>query len=166
MKKKYPNQSLVRLLLILSLSVLVACTPKEEAKPDPMTGGALIGVNYTKNYIHRFSVDKSGGSGLNRYSISGDFCCTMYPRLWTPDLRVKVEWTTSNGDPKSNDATAIVHTKTIPIEPYSELGRVYLVFLPKDEVRLYISKVGPKNINFPSQLGFPEEPAKSKGTKP
>ena len=146
--------------------LLISCT-KEEAKPDPMSGGALIGVNYTEEGIQWFSVDEAGGGGINPYSVSGDFCCTMYPKKWNPDLKVNVEWERSDGrEPDGKRWKLKVLKKTIPIEEYTELGRIYVTFLPKDEVRVYISNVGPSNENFPSKLGFPEEPAKTKRTMP
>lgn len=163
-------------LIIFCLGALLTSCAKEEVKPDPMTGGALIGVNYTGEGIQRFSVSESGGGSIGRYSISGDYCCTMYPRVWTPDLQVTVEWERSDCEGQQKRCTIKsaenntwpykIFKKTIPIEQYSELGRVYLVFLPKDDVRVYISSVGPKNNAFPSKLGFPEEPAKTKRTTP
>jgi hypothetical protein len=159
-------QTFKLLLLVLSLSAITACASNEGAKPDTMEGGSLVGLNYTKNYIHRFSVDESGGGGLRRYGQSGDYCCTMYPKVWTPDLRVTVKWTTSNGDPKSNDATETPHTKNIPIEKYTEPGEVYVVFLPKEEVRVYVWHGVPNGPNYPGSLGEPTDPNESKKVKP
>ena len=168
-------QNLKLLLLLLGLSMLFASCVKEEKKSDRMTGGSLVGVNYTGEGIQRFSVDNSGGGSIGRYSISGDYCCTMYPKQWTADLKVEVEWERSDckgqqhlctiKSAEDNTYPYKVIRKTIPIEQYTELGRVYLVFLPKDEVKLYISKVGPINPSFPSKLGFPEEPIQTQRNK-
>ena len=156
---------MLKFIFLLSLSALLVSCVKEEKKSDHMTGGSLIGVNYTGEGIQRFSVDNSGGGSIGRYSISGNYCCTMYPEKWTADLRVEVEWVSGHYD---NHDKFIVkeHQKTIPIEQYTELGEVFLVFLPKDEVRLYIFNGGPKSPNFPSKLGFPEEPSKTKRITP
>ena len=161
----------------MSLSALTACASNEGAKhDDTLTGGALIGVNYTGEGIQRFSVDESGGGSIGRYSISGDYCCTMYPKVWTPGLKVTVEWERTDCERQRHlctletarqDKTPYkIITKTIPIEKYSELGEVYVVFLPKDEVRVYISRVGPKNKDFPTKLGFPQAPTDTNKVKP
>ena len=158
-------QNLKLLLLLLGLSMLLASCVKEK-KSDGMTGGNLVGVNYTGDGIQWFSVDQAGGGRVGRYSISGDICCAMYPKKWSQDLKVDVEWERSDGrEPDGKNWKLKIIRKTIPIEQYTELGRVYLVFLPKDEVKLYISKVGPINPSFPSKLGFPEEPIQTQRNK-
>jgi hypothetical protein len=81
----------------------------------------------------------------------------MYPRKWTTDFKVLVKWTTSSGDPKSNDATETWHSKSVPIPEFSEPGRIYVLFFPKDEVRVYITNVGIGNVNFPGKPGYPED---------
>ena len=49
-------------LLISSSTLLASCTKEaeKEAPYDPMTFGALIGVNYTNKGVQRFSVDQIG----------------------------------------------------------------------------------------------------------
>ena len=71
MKLNQPLQTAFRLLLILSLSGLMACSAKEDAKPDTTAGGSIVGLNYTGEGIQWFLVDGAGGGGVSRYGISG-----------------------------------------------------------------------------------------------
>ena len=168
-------QTSLRLLLILSLSTLTACDAQENAKPAHMTGGSLVGVNYTGEGIQYFSVDEAGGGAVGRYGISGDVCCAMYPKKWTPELKVTVKWKRTDCEGRRQLCTldtARAGTtpmkfleKTIPMEKYTELGEVYVVFLPHDDVRLYISTVGPRSKKFPSKLGIPNDPDENNRTK-
>ena len=162
-------KTILRRLLILSLSTqLVSCAAFNK-KPDPMATGALIGVNYTSEGIQRFSVDDSGGAVIGKYCISGTICCTRYPRVWNSNLKVTVSWKRSDCEKQKHLCTletALAGTwppdkkceKTILMEPYTETGRVYVVFLPNDEVRVYI--------NYPKELGIPQDPAELKGIAP
>jgi hypothetical protein len=153
------------LLLALSLSALTACASNDGAKPDSKAGGNIVGVNYTTNYIHQFYIDDSWGGNIYPFSGGGgSVCCVMYTRKWTPDLKVQVKWTTSNGDPKSNDATETWHNKSAPIPEFTEPGEVYVLFFPKDEVRVYITNVGIGSKDFPGNPGYPSHynPEKNK----
>ena len=167
-------QATLRLLLILSISSLsVSCSSEEDQHNSKMAGGALIGVNYTGEGIQRFSVDESGGGAISRYGISGDVCCTMYPRIWTPELKVTVEWERSDCEKRWHLCTVEtaragtwpykVVKKTVPIEKYTAVGDVYVAFLPHDEVRVFVSRVSPKSEHF--LLGWPQDPSETKGAR-
>ena len=177
MKLNRHLQIALRLLLILSLSGLIACSEKEAAKPDTTAGGSVVGLNYTGEGIQWFLVDGAGGGGVNRYGISGDVCCAMYPRKWTPELKVTVKWVRSDCEGQRQLCTLELIKqgikwpyksveKTVPIEKYTEPGEVYVAFLPNDEVRVYISNVGVKNKAFPGNLGIPTDPDEIKRITP
>ena len=158
-------QTATRLLLLLSLSGLVACNAKEDPQADTLSGAAVVGLNYTGEGIQWFSVDEGGGGGINPYGISGTVCCVMYPRKWTPDLKVKVKWERSDGrEPDGKDWKMKVIEKTVPIEKYTEAGEVYVAFLPNDDVRIYVYHGVPNGPPFP--LPDPVDPEKAKRTAP
>ena len=172
MKLHLSIKTTLQLLLILSISTLLASCTKEvekEAPYDPMTFGALIGVNYTNEGVQRFSVDRSVGSSTGRYGVSGTVCCTRYPKIWSPDLKVTVEWERTDCDKewdvcvremaKLGKEPYKIIKKTVPIEKYTVTGDVFVTFLPKDEVRVYVSEAGPGRL-FP--LGMPKNPNKTK----
>jgi hypothetical protein len=167
-------QTSLRLLLILSLSTLTACDAQESAKPSRMTGGSLVGINYTGEGIQRFTVDEAGGGGVSRYGTSGDICCAMYPKKWTPELRVTVKWKRTDCEGRRQLCTleaARAGTtpmkfleKTILMEKYTELGEVYVTFLPNDEVRVYVFRGQVGGPEFP--LGDPHDPDENKRANP
>jgi hypothetical protein len=158
-------QTFKLLLLVLSLSALTACASNDEAKHDSMSGGSLVGLNYTGEGIQRFSVDEAGGGSTSRYGQSGDYCCAMYPKVWTPDLRVTVMWISGHYD-KHDNFIVKEHKKIIPIEKYSESGEVYVVFLPKDEVRVYVWHGVANGPNYPGNLGEPTDPNETRKKAP
>ena len=165
MKLNQPLQTAFRLLLILSLAGLVACSAKEDAKPDTTAGGSIVGLNYTGEGIQWFLVDGAGGGGVNRYGISGDVCCATYPRKWTPELKVTVKWERSDGrEPDGKRWKLKSVEKTVPIEKYTEPGEVYVAFLPNDEVRVYVWHGVPNGPDFP--LGDPKDPDEIKRITP
>ena len=167
MKLNQLLQTALRLLLIFSLSGLTACSAKEDGKPDTMSGGSVVGVNYTGEGIQWFLVDGSGGGGVNRYGISGNVCCAMYPKQWTPALKATVKWERSDGrEPDGKRWKLKLVEKIVSIEKYAEGGDVYVLFLPNDEVRVYISNVGVKNKAFPGNLGIPTDPDEIKRITP
>ena len=161
-------------LLILSSALLTSCKNEEVPPTDTMTIGALIGVNYTNEGVQSFSVDNAVGSRVGIYGISGDVCCTRYPKKWRPDLKVTVEWERTDCDKewdvcvremaKLGKEPFKIIKKTVPIEEYTKTGRVYVTFLPNDEVRVYISKVDVDHPDFP--LGMPQNPNKLKENTP
>jgi hypothetical protein len=117
----------LRLLFLLSLSTLLVACAKEEKKLDPMSGGAITGVNYSGEGIQWFSVDGSWGGAIGRYSGGGgSVCCVTYPRIWTPALKVTIKWERSDCERQRHLCTletALIKTwpenkffeKTIPI---------------------------------------------------
>ena len=173
MKLRKLSNTVMGLLLVLSISTLLASCTKEEAKPDLTSIGALMGVNYTDEGVQRFSVGESGGGSVGRYGVSGTVCCTRYPRKWDPNFKVEVEWERTECNKKwevcvremaklGKEPYKIIK-KTVPMEEYTVTGRVYVVFLPEDEVRVYISKAGPGRL-FP--LGMPQDPNETKEVTP
>ena len=167
MTLKSTIQTFKLLLLVLSFSALTACASNEEAKPDTMTGGSLVGINYTNNGIQQFSVDEAGGGRIGRYGISGRYCCAMYPRVWTPELKVTVEWERSDGREKDGKTWKLKSVKkTISIEKYTELGEVYVAFLPKDEVRVYVWHGVINGPSYPGNLGEPTDPNETRNKAP
>lgn len=148
-------QTMLRLLLVLSLSALMACTPKEEAKPDPMAAGGIVGVNYTGEGIQEFSIDGAWGGSMGSYGGGGGtVCCVRYPRKWSPGLKVTVEWVSGHYD-KHDKFIEKEHKKIVPIEKFTEPGEVYVLFFPKDEVRVYITNTGVGSKDFPGNPGYP-----------
>ena len=161
----------LRLLFLLSLSTLLIACEKEkiEVKPDPMSGGAITGVNYSGEGIQTFSVDGSWGGNVGRYSGGGSsVCCVTYPRKWSPALKVKVKWERSDCERQRHLCTlerALQHKwpknkfleKTIPIPEFTTPGEVYVLFFPQDEVQVHIVSHGFNKGSIPGDPGNPED---------
>ena len=146
-----------RLLLIASLSGLADCSAEDEAKPDRLAGSSIVGMNYTDKGIQWFAVDKAAGARIGPYGISADVCCAIYPREWTPDLKVTVKWERSDGrEPDGKRWKLNSVEKTIPFEKYTEPGELYVTFLPNDDVRIYVYHGVVNGPAFP--LGQPKKP--------
>ena len=144
-------------LLAAALAVLplAACSKKPgegELRADQMTAN-LSAYNHTPEYIHQYYVDGQGGGNSRAYGGGGSFvCCIAYPKIWRPDLKAKVRWTTSSSDPKATGdaATEKWHEAIVPIDRYTELGTTLNVhFLPEGEVRLVISSKGSGHPDYP-----------------
>ena len=164
MKSKHIKSISVAIFLLLALSALSACSDQEM--------GSITGVNHTGEGIQSFSIDNAGGSSVGRYGISGVVCCAAYPSKWSPELRVTVEWERSDCEGRWNLCTVEsarqdrwphkTFKKNIPMEKYTDSGSIYVVFLPHDDVRIYITNYYPESKNFPSKLGFPKDPGDDK----
>lgn len=70
------------------IALLSACS---FGKPEYL-GGDLNGVNHTSAGINYFLVNGYGGPNISPHGYGGGYCCVMLPRIWTPGLKVLVEW--------------------------------------------------------------------------
>ncbi len=148
-----------RLVLALVLVGISACEAQKAAQPSESGAGAIVGVNYTGNGIQWFTVDGASGVSLGTYSGGGGFvCCASYPKVWTPHLKVTVKWERSDGrEPGGVRLKIKAFEKIVPIEKFVEEGNVYVLFLPDDQVKVFISIVGVGNPIFPTRPGYPED---------
>jgi hypothetical protein len=164
-----PISKIKRYILALSLVCLVACNARENAAlPDDKGTGSIVGVNYTGNGIQQFSIDGAWGGPVGSYRGGGGWvCCTVYPKKWTPDLKVTVKWERSDGrEPDGKRLKLIWLEKTVPIHQFSEEGNVHVLFFPDDKVEVYISNDGVGSPDFPGKPGYPHDPNEPRNTKP
>lgn len=137
-----------------------------DANDDAFSASGLSAYNYTTEGIQEFYLDGAWGSGVGIGGGGGVVCCVSLPRKWHPDVITTIEWRRSdcgkgvdeNGwsncrnDPAN--PTRIIK-KTIPIEPYETPGRVQVMFLPDDNVKIYVRDDDPWAHEHPSHLGAP-----------
>jgi len=153
---------------LLPLAVLLTLSGCDVASRDTTNDGfsmsSLAGYNFSTHGIHEFYVDGAWGSGVGIGDGGGSVCCVRIPSKWHEGLQVTVEWrrgdclkgVDENG--WSNCRNDPVHTtkilkKTIPIEPYSEPGITQVMFLPNDEIKIFITDKMPTHPEHPSGLG-------------
>jgi hypothetical protein len=157
MKPSFFRVCLSRTSALLLIVSAVACKPALTPVLPTSGAGAVVGVNYTDHGIQWFNVDGAGGMRLGTYSGGGGHvCCASYPRTWTPDYNVKVKWARSDGSDDNGQSWKIKELeKVIAVPKYVEEGSVYVLFLPGDEVKVFVSAVGVGSPNFPTNPGYP-----------
>jgi len=169
--------SLARCLPRLALTCLLlvgasGCEPNPPKPPEPSIMG-ITGYNYTDEGVQEYYVNGKRGSNLPAYGGGGSVsCCVSLPALWSPDLRVTVDWTighwTTAYETRKHltvqqqiDCCFTERTlrKTVPIERYGkEGGDVQVFFLPNDELQAWVYDAGPQNPGHPSHRGYPRKP--------
>ncbi|NBA97760.1 DUF3304 domain-containing protein [Pseudomonas sp. R5(2019)] len=94
-------------------------------------GVGLTGIDHLPDHlsVQRFSVDGSGGGPAGGGGSLA--CCGRLPRKWQPDLTVKVRWNVTNW----RDCKGEEHEAVVPVEPYDEIGRLYVHFFSDGSVR-------------------------------
>lgn len=138
-----------------ALMLMAACS---RGLPD-VAGAKIVGYNHTTDYIHQFYVNGAYGGNIHPYGGGGSFvCCITYPRQWTPELKAKVRWTTSDADPKGSPEETW-HETVAPIERYQETGtRLDVHFLPDGNVRVLVTSMSAGHPDYPGPAA-PEKPA-------
>lgn len=150
---------------------LAGCKPNAESQD---LGAGITGYNFTNGGVQEFYVQDMRGSNLPPYGGGGaTSCCVKLPRQWTPDLKVKVDWTighyTAPWEKRKSmtiaEETACCWTertlsKVVPIQRYGDGGEgLQVFFLPHDELEVWVFNAGPQNSEHPSQRGYPKKPA-------
>ena len=133
---------------------LAGCVLHETHAQSSDRAGAQVGiVNHTGNYIYFATVDGAGGGNMARWGAgSADVCCTSIPRVWYPGMKVLVRWDMPEG------LKHVVKEKVVEVEKYDRPGDIYLNFFENDEVRVVVSRNGPRSSDFPIRhLGNPNE---------
>ncbi|MFC0131825.1 hypothetical protein CR105_23580 [Massilia eurypsychrophila] len=150
--------------IALVLSIISGCQPVEAPAEHAVGMGGIVGANYSDNGIQWFTVDGAGGMRLGTYTGGGGHvCCAIYPRTWTPNFRVKVQWARSDGRDASGTTWKIKQLERIvAVDKYVVEGNVYVLFFPDDEVKVFVSDVGIGNPNFPTRPGYPEDAKKER----
>ena len=153
-------------VLLLS-SALQACSKVDDAAAKPEgTPVSISGYNYTNEGIQEFFVNAGWGGGLGIGEGGGMVCCIALPDKWTPGLTATVEWRRSDcgGSGPGNERCPIgkrpwappkTIKTTVPIEPYDRPNGAQVMFLPNDEVKIYVAPVYPEHPDHPAKLGRP-----------
>lgn len=154
---RYIAKAIAPLGLVCCFASFAACGDRRAELPGKEGSGSIVGANYTNNAIQSFAVDGAWGGNVHPYSGGGSYvCCARYPKQWTPTFSVLVQWRRSNG----RGADGVWQIKSVeqkvPVEKYINEGNVYVLFLPDDNVKVFVSEVGVGNPNFPSNPGYPE----------
>lgn len=127
--RKLLNYLILGAVIFLLIVGSAACQ-SHAAKPEGVAVG-VTGVDYLADYlsVQRFNVNGLVGGRAGKGS--GTSCCATLPEKWQPGMTVKVKWNVTNW----RDCKGKEHEATVPVEQYRKAGRLYISFLPGNQVR-------------------------------
>lgn len=154
-------------LIFASMFILTGCDGhSQDPKDDGFSLSSLSAYNFSTNGIHEYFIDGARGSGVGIGDGGSTTCCVQIPSRWHAGLNVTLEWRRGDclmgvdGKGRSNcrndpSVPTKVLKKTVSIEPYTEAGTTQIMFLPNDEIRIYVREDAPWGPDHPSHLGSP-----------
>ena len=89
-------------------------------------------------------------------------CCVVLPKKWRPGLMATIKWQGGGTYQRDAQGKEVIRDgkrvyvpdpwkeRTVEVPKYEgEMGRFYIHFLPKDEVKVAVSLVGPGHPKHP-----------------
>lgn len=149
---------LLRVFLVLTSCILLTACFEEEKEAV-----SYVAYNHTDKSIVSIIVNGEGGIlNARAQGGGGEMCCVILPKKWRPGLMATMKWQgddtvvlDANGKPLTNDGVPIVieapwKERTVEVPKYEgEMGRFYIHFLPKDEIKVAVSLFGPGRAEHP-----------------
>ena len=159
---------LIALAVLVAALVLAACTPTA-AKPVAV---GITGYNFTAEGVQEYYVNGMRGSNLPPYGGGGSTsCCVPLPAKWSPELRVTVDWTMGRWTTPYESRKHLsvdeqikccsaerTLSKVVPVERYEVGGIVQVFFLPRDEIKVWVSQYDLGHEKHISGMGYPKKP--------
>lgn len=137
-------------LVPMSIAILLAgCAVRgtqaqSQAKAREMTPAQVGIVNHTGSYIYSASINGGGGGNMARWGAGmANICCVSIPNVWYPGMKVRVRWDMPVG------VKHAIKEKIVDVEKYDRPGDIYMNFFPNDEVRVVVSRNGPRSSDYP-----------------
>ncbi len=133
------------LRIFLTLLATLALSACEGRAKERTVGVTLTGLDHLPEHlsIQEFSVN--GVSGHQAGKGGSQVCCLSLPARWRPGIKMRVAWAVTNW----RDKVYSLHETEVELERYSEVGKLYVHFLPDGSVRAV------------SSLEYPESPTYS-----
>jgi Protein of unknown function (DUF3304) len=129
----------------VSTSAQAASAPTKPKNPNAGTIAlAMTGIDHLPDHvsIQNFWVD--GHSGAQAGKGGSSVCCVRVPNIWRPGLKVTVRWGILNW----RDWTGDEYETVVEVEPYKEIDRFFVHFLPDGSVRAVVSEDGPSSPDY------------------
>lgn len=119
-------------LLPLLALCLISC---KVAGREETVGAGLTGLDHLAAHlsIQNFSVNGTHGHQAGRGGRT--VCCVSLPAKWRSGLTVKVQWAVTNWKRR----VYTYYEREVPVEPYEEIGNLYVHFLRNGDVRVVTS---------------------------
>ena len=142
MKTTHPIIAAMASILLL----ISACGEEEKI------GVSYFGYNRTDKSIVSIVVNGEGGVlDAPAHDGGGQACCVMIPRKWKPGLMVTIKWQDdgdwlldANGKEVIRNGKRVYvpapwKERTVEIPRYDAVAEFYIVFFPKDEIKVAVS---------------------------
>ena len=142
-------------ILAGALLMLNGCADLQRSYGVERLGAPIEGYNHSNTAaINRFTINGSGGSGINPSSGGGQTCCVVLPVTWQPGLKVVVEWEEDPTPFSSRELSEkpfteawrermheqrehyTQHRVEVEVAPYDRLGAASVHFLPCNQVKV------------------------------
>lgn len=119
-----------------------------------MEGVSMTGIDHLADHlsVQQFSVD--GHTGFQAGKGGRVVCCALIPLNWTSSASVEVRGEVANW----REGTWRCFRRRVKLEPYDQLGRLYVHFLPDGSVKAVASNYAPWSNVYPG----PREPIPQK----
>lgn len=137
-------------LVTMGIAIVIAgCAVRgtraqSQVKAREMAPAQVGIVNHTGNYIYSASVNGGGGGNMASWGAGiANMCCVSIPDAWYSGMKVRVRWNMPVG------VKDVIKEKIVEVEKYDRPGDIYMNFFPNDEVRVVVSRNGPRSPDYP-----------------
>ena len=130
---------------LMSVSLLATTLMACAAGKDEGIGTGITGIDHLADHlsVQNFWVD--GYNAAQAGKGGRTVCCATLPRKWRPGLKVQVRWEVVNW----RDSKGACYIRDVPVEPYEEVGQLWVHFLSDGGVRVVSSIDGPRSPSYP-----------------
>ncbi len=127
---------------------------KRSAADDALIALPITGIDHLADHVSIQNFYVNGTSGQQAGKGGSRMCCVRVPRTWKPGLILTVRWGVLNWRDWESD----VYETKVELEPYTDLGALYVHFLADGSVRAVATNEGPRS---PTYIG-PRNPIPQK----
>ena len=134
-----PLSWLAALLLASAMAACAADTSKDGI------GVGITGIDHLDDYLSVQNFWVNGYNAAQAGNGGSTVCCAILPRKWQKGMKVRIRWEVA--DWKSSRWACYV--RDVPVEPYEEVGQLWVHFMKDGSVRAVSSDEGPRSPTYP-----------------
>jgi hypothetical protein len=138
-RKRNPLTWLAVPLLALAMAACAA-----DASKDGI-GVGITGLDHLDDHLSVQNFWVNGYNAAQAGKGGRTVCCAILPRKWQSGMKVHVEWNVTNW----RDRSSQTFERDVPVEPYDEVGQLWVHFLKDGRVRVVSSNYGPEAKDYP-----------------
>ena len=129
--------------LLLAAALMACASGKDEG-----IGTGITGIDHLADHLaDHLSVQNFWVDGYNAAQAGkggSTVCCATLPRKWRPGLKVNIKWNVTNW----RERTSQSFERDVMVEPYEEVGQLWVHFLADGSVRVVTAINGPLSPNY------------------